>query len=171
MSKHAHHGRGLLSTSISGYDHRTLEDAHDILAAVWRFRCLARVQQLEFPFYSFFYPGNTAKQDLISRWRWEKELADWEKRLVSEPDYAGRWLSWLGEEVESWKHENSSLIHLILAILTNQNQPAGFEAEASLLEYLIARYDDVPWKKSLIDAVESQKSHWYERRHRRILKV
>ena len=48
----AHRLIGDLSTGwelISSYDHRTLQNSHDVLAAVWRFRHENEVRQMELP--------------------------------------------------------------------------------------------------------------------------
>ena len=34
---------------INSYDHRTLQDSHDILAAVWRFRHENEIRQMKLP--------------------------------------------------------------------------------------------------------------------------
>ncbi len=107
------------------FDHRTLQDAHDKIAATWRSRCLLTVRQMELPI---------------------------EREYVKAPDVRGHWLKWLGDEVRSWTHD-PHLIQLVVTILENQNNPVGYRAEANLNRELVFRYGDVPWNQYIIDAV------------------
>lgn len=105
---------------IASYDHRTLQRAHDTIAAAWRFRYLPSVRQMEFPL-------------------------DLEHGQC--PDFAGHWLKWLEEEVISWKHD-TLLVRLVVAIVQNQNVPEGYRAEDDLNVELLLRYEDVPWYRT-----------------------
>ena len=107
-----------------GFDHRILQDAHDTIAAAWRFRCLPSVRQMELPI---------------------------DGDHEGTPNFVGHWLNWLQEEVRSWK-DSPYLIRLVTRILRNQNKPEGYSAEADLKQELLAHYDDVPWEQSSIDA-------------------
>lgn len=112
---------------ISRYDHRTLQRAHDTIAAVWRFRGLPSIRQMEFPL---------------------------DREHGPLPDFAGHWLIWLEEEVSTWKYR-SRLIRLVVTILQNQNVPVGYRAEADLNLELLHYYGDVPWYQRVIDVAHS----------------
>ena len=112
---------------ITSYDHRTLQRAHDTIAAAWRFRWLPSLRQMEFP---------------------------WDQGREGCPDFAGHWLKWLEEEVSSWKH-NPLLIRLVVTIVQNQNVPVGYRAEGDLNVELLLRYEDVPWYQRVVDAAYS----------------
>lgn len=112
---------------ISNFDHRTLQFAHDTIAAAWRFRCLLSVRQLNLP------------------------LDSWQ---VNVPDFQVQWLQWLKGEIESWKEE-PRLIQLVVLILRNQNTPVGYRAEADLNRELIFRYEDVPWNPRILDIAQN----------------
>ena len=112
---------------IERFDHRTLQIAHDTIAAAWRFLCLPSLRQMEFSF---------------------------DCEHAGSPDFAGHWLSWLQGEVRSWKG-SPYLIHLTTKILRNQNTQAGYAAESDLARELVARYSEVPWegrRKDIADA-------------------
>ena len=122
-----------------GYDHRTLQTAHDFLAATWRFRHASWIGQYRLPLDSL----------------WDEEP----------PDFAAHWLEWLENEVKSWNEisswfsgsddRNARLIRLVVRILENQNIPVGYRAEKKLAWELINRFDDVPWERRLADSVRS----------------
>ena len=114
------------SEFIHRFDHRTLQDAHDTIAAAWRYRCLLEVRQMPLPMDD-----------------------DW----TGSPDFKGHWLNWLLEEVRSWKH-SPFLVRCVVKILKNQNQPKGYKAEADLKWELMIRYGDVPWEPELLSAAE-----------------
>jgi hypothetical protein len=103
--------------STRSVDHRTLQGAHDILAAVWRSESSPAQSTLRF------------------------DLA---------PPEAGdnmiRWLAWLRSEIEAWR-QAPYLIRQVFAILANQNQPAGYQAEAALAGALHKRFSEIPWSK------------------------
>ena len=138
---------------INSYDHRTLQHSHDILAAVWRFRYDSVVRQLEHPvfrkcrYYACPWRTDEGEVNLDRLWRTlqcPNPGCTWLTK-EEEPDFAGHWLKWLQNEVRAWKF-SPHLIRLVIQILTNQNQPAGYRSEAALSCDLIARYSDVPWK-------------------------
>ena len=112
---------------ITRFDHRTLQNAHDTIAAAWRFRCLDAAKQMELSF---------------------------DKEPGGEPDFVSHWLNWLQGEVKSWKN-SPYLVRLVVKILRNQNEPAGYRAEADLNWELVLRYGDVPWEQSRIDAAQA----------------
>ena len=112
---------------INSYDHRSMQRAHDTIAAAWRLRCLPSLRQMEFPL--------------------DGEPGEW-------PDFAGHWLKWLEEEVSSWKH-HTPLIRLVVKIVQNQSVPVGYRAEDDLNVELLLHYEDVPWYQSVVDAVYS----------------
>ena len=112
---------------IESYDHRTMQDVHDVLAAVWRFRYEIEIRQFELPF---------------------------ERPNSKEPNFVGHWLRWLREEVESWTHYPER-IRLVVKILRNQNQPEGYQAETALYWNIIEACSDVPWKQGMLYAAKS----------------
>ena len=94
------YARSILNTEgchqcVRSLDHRALQDAHDILAAVWRYRWELRVRQFNLPF-----EGETA----------------------GEPDFLNHWLAWLRDEVKSWL-ARPYLVRSILKILHKSAQP------------------------------------------------
>jgi len=112
------------------FDHRTLQNAHDILAAAWRHGVS---------------PAQTALPLETSPTTPQNRISDW--------------LEWLSVEIRSWRDE-PRLIALVFTILSNQNQPIGYHAEDELAELLCLRFANVPWyqhKKSGVpgDAAES----------------
>ena len=139
--------------SIESYDHRTLQDSHDILAAAWRFRYENEVRQMDFPLirpcrdYACLWRTNEGEMDLNRLWgAWQCPKPDCNRLTrVEKPDFARHWLDWLLEEVRSWK-DSPHLVRLVMQILTNQNQPVGYRAETALRYGLIDRYSDVPWE-------------------------
>lgn len=101
-------------------DHRTLQNAHDILAAVWRYKtnCI----QLKLPLV------DSAGQQLP------------ETKILTMND----WLMWLTSEVKSWA-DSPWLVRFVWTIIENQNTKPGYDAEESLTEGLYERFRDVPW--------------------------
>ena len=111
-TEHAEWGR------VERFDHRTMQVAHDLLAAVWRFKVSPpQASLLE------GRPVERAEHDMT------------------------HWLDWLEAEVSSWIDE-SWMIRLVQVILTNQNQPIGYDAESSLASMIAARFHFVPWADS-----------------------
>jgi len=108
----------------SAFDHRTLQWAHDILAAAWRFRSGAI-------YPSFSFDGDGAHQAQTSE----------------------AWLGWLRSEVDRWPRFHPSLIRSVAAAVVNSNTERGEAAEDSLLLQLLDVYENVPWRKLLWRAV------------------
>ena len=138
---------------IYSFDHRTLQHAHDILAAVWHFRYEIKLRQMELPgcrpCKEYYCPSRTEGKTIYLY-----GLRNGEKCPVpgcislqykEEPDFAVHWLNWLRNEVKSWERY-PSLIRLVARILKNQNQPAGYEAEKALETALMYDYyAGIPW--------------------------
>jgi hypothetical protein len=104
--------------SVNRYDHRTIQWAHDLLAAAWRFQNDFRQQPLSFD------PAHHGEGQM-------EEL----------------WLAWLRREVESWI-DAPQLVRSVMIILTHQNQTIGSSAEIALSRDLVSRFAAVPWEKS-----------------------
>lgn len=102
-------------TGTHHLDHRTLQAAHDILAAAWRFR--ANTVQ---PAHPLDRPSTGASAT------------------------RGEWLEWLINEVRGW-HSRPELVRLLLTINAHQNRPEGYAAEGALGAELRNRFSDVPW--------------------------
>ena len=78
--------------TVETFDHRTLQRAHDLLAAVWRFRHDARQFELSLD---------------VCHPRWSRPLVDREAPVKPHDllaEVPGRWLDWLREEVDGWLH-------------------------------------------------------------------
>ncbi len=114
------------------YDHRTLQDAHDLLAAAWRYRANAAQRELDF------------KQDVPAR----------------DTDLMDRWLRWLTDEVRSWRDpptlapNDAVLVRSVILILQNQATPIRRQYEENLLAGLAWRFSDVPWLQQRLDLHE-----------------
>lgn len=101
------------------FDHRTLQHAHDLLAAAWRFRTDSVQPCLPF----------------------DGQEATGAERMEA-------WLSWLRAEVSTWQWK-PRLIQLVMQILAEQNREPGYRAEDELHSLLRRRFPDVPWCASL----------------------
>lgn len=112
--------------TIEHFDHRTLQNAHDLLAAVWRFRHDCR--QLLLPFVPTVEDPLDEAQSL--------------------------WLDWLRREIAGWI-EHPDLVRLVQLILTNQNKPLGNMAEAQLSLHIVDWFADVPWYRDRRKALEA----------------
>ena len=110
--------------TVESLDHRTLQGAHDLLAAVWRFRNDFR--QSELPFV-------------------DKNFLDEVQQL---------WLDWLRHEISNWLHRPKR-VRWVQLILTNQNKPLGYIAEAQLALNIINGFSDVPWSQELREVHEA----------------
>jgi hypothetical protein len=99
------------------FDHRTLQDVHDILAAAWRHT--ASPTQPTLPF-------DDAPSEAGER--------------------VSKWLQWLRVEIESWR-KDPHMIALVFTILANQNKEKGYQAEEELAERLYERIPAVPWRR------------------------
>ena len=140
---------------IDSFDHRTLQAPHDVLAAVWRYLYENKVRQMELPGIrscrAYDCPWITGNEKvnldrLWGGWQCPKPDCNWLKG-EEVPDFAGLWLDWLRDEVRSWEH-SPHLVRLVIQILTNQNEPEGYQAEDALRCDLIARYGNVPWTRT-----------------------
>ncbi len=110
---------------VERFDHRTLQFAHDLLAAVWRYETSPPQKRLP-----------------ISEAPSKPELE------AGTPER--RWLKRLDSEVASWVraeagHEGPHMIQLVLRILAHQNEPAGYEAETRLAELIYSRFRHIYW--------------------------
>lgn len=114
--------------NIESCDHRTLQGAHDILAATWRFRHDCRQAELDL----------------------DRGLLPPVPRTPE-----NRWIGWLTQEVESWVYAPHLVRHVLL-ILANQNQPVGYDAEKRLCLALMDRFTDVPWTDAHKQAYEQE---------------
>ena len=110
--------------TVESLDHRTLQGAHDLLAAVWRFRNDFR--QSELPFV-------------------DKNFLDEVQQL---------WLDWFRHEISNWLHRPKR-VRWVQLILTNQNKPLGYIAEAQLALNIINGFSDVPWNQELREVHEA----------------
>ena len=129
-------------------DHRTLQVAHDMLAAAWRYRHAFETKLFPLPFDGRQFPLP------FEEW-WDGDG----------PNFAGRWLAWLDNETKSWREgrfwftdsddRNARLIRLVVRILENQNNPVGYRAESNLAWEILNRFKDVPWRRSWANAVKS----------------
>lgn len=127
--------------TVDKFGHRTLQGAHDLLAAVWRFRHDAKQFQL---FVEVRHP------------RWGRPLIDPGTPVRPHDPLAqvpARWLNWLCEEVEGWMYL-PHLVRSVQLVLANQNEPAGYVAESKLSIDLLDRFEDVPWRPDLRAAIE-----------------
>ena len=119
--------------TIERFDHRTLQRAHDLLAAVWRFRHDCR--QLLLPFVD----------------------------TVEDPldEAQALWLDWLRREIAGWI-EHPDRVRLVQLILTNQNKPLGNMAELQLALNIIDWFADVPWHRDRRKALETSVAGYRE---------
>lgn len=99
-----------------GADHRTIQGAHDILAATWRHR----VSPPE-PGYDF----GSAK--------------------ISERPNLTDWLDWLRAEIRRWAIDCPELLFLCVRIFQNQNTDQGYAAERQLQGLLRGRCPHIVW--------------------------
>ena len=128
--------------TVERFDHRTLQAAHDVLAAVWRFRHDARQFELS--------------GDVLHPRR-DRPLVDLEPSVEPQDplvEVPGRWLDWLRGEVDGWLH-SPHLVRSVQLVLANQNEPAGYVAESQLTLDLLDRFEDVPWKPELCAVAEA----------------
>lgn len=64
-----------------------------------------------------------------------------------------RWLDWLSGEIGGWIN-HPHLVRSVQLILSNQNQPPGYAAEARLCLDILDRFPDVPWNPGYRSAYE-----------------
>ena len=108
-------------------DHRTLQQAHDLIAAAWRYRFAP--SDRVFPF------------------------AEENPEFSADYSQMHGWLHWLNEEVDGWI-DAPHLVRSVQLILTHQNDDAGYRAEDQLFKDLVRHFQDVPWKKMVLDACQ-----------------
>lgn len=99
------------------YDYRTLQDAHDILAAAWRFIADTAQPPLPAP-----VGGQARARPLMEQWN-----------------------EWLRAEIAAWP-TRPHLVQLVMTILAHQNIPRGNDAEDALAQALRERFNSVPWQ-------------------------
>ena len=63
-------------------------------------------------------------------------------------------LDWLRNEIASW-FDYPERVRWVQLILTNQNKPLGYIAEAQLALNIINGFSDVPWNQGLSEAHEA----------------
>lgn len=97
------------------------------------------------------------QHDLLAMaWRYESNAS--QRSLLSpenSKEISGNWLAWLDEEVKNW-FDFPEFIRLVQVILTNQNNPIGYEAETRLSLAIMDRFRDAPWDAALIKALENE---------------
>lgn len=111
-------------------DHRTLQFAHDLLAAAWRYDVSPPQQRMS--------------------------LSD-HRKPEHEPDTPERrWLQWLDWEVASWLQPEAGpwddgpmMIRSVGLILANQKQPSGDDAGSELARLIYRLFNRVPWDHPL----------------------
>lgn len=118
LEDEAHKGWG----ETTRYDHRTLQMAHDLIAATWRYRFAP--SERSFPF------------------------AETNLEFSADASAMRGWLAWLKNEMWSWVNA-PNLVRSVQIILTNQNEEQGYDAEKNLHRDLIRYYSDVPWEQSI----------------------
>ena len=131
-NRHTNFARSLLEDSrhktwgtINCYDHRTLQDAHDLLAAAWRYQDGGSYRQGKLPF--------------------EGEDPFDEVQVL--------WLNWLRHEVDGWT-ARPHLVRSVQIILSNQNKPLGYMTESKLCLDILDRFSNMPWDRRLCEAHE-----------------
>ena len=131
-NRHTNFARSLLEDSrrktwgaVNCYDHRTLQDAHDLLAAAWRFQ-----------------DGGSYRQGKLS-FAGEAPF----------DDVQVLWLNWLRHEVDGWT-SSPHLVRSVQIILSNQNKPLGYMAESKLCLDIFDRFSNIPWDEKLYEAHE-----------------
>ena len=131
----------------NGFDHQTLQAAHDILAATWRFRHASSFRQRWHQ--SADIPPDLPIWDMIEPGR----PADWLRDLEAETK------SWrqggFGLEVSVSYQRNPRLADLVVRILENQKTPVGYRAQMQLAWELVNRFKDVPWDQLWLSSVKS----------------
>lgn len=93
---------------------------------------------------------------LAGAWRYHNDCRQPDLPFTdSNPDHSAQrlWLDWLAMEVGGWIN-HPHLVRSVQLILTNQNQPPGYAAEARLCLDILDRFPDVPWKPQWRSAYE-----------------
>lgn len=104
-----------LLTKVNAFDHRTLQNAHDILAIVFRHRN-QNLEQLEL----FDSAGNESSR------------------------YLRLWSDWLRSELSSLKSEPAFVRNVIEAVIYS-NKDKGYAAEDRLQRFLYCHYEVNEW--------------------------
>ena len=108
--------------TVSKFDHRCFFFSLMLLNAVWRFRDYKC--QMKLPFDGIKQPENSE-------------------------DLKKSWFEWLRKETSTWIH-HPFLVRQVLLILSNQNQPIGYAAEARLADEIVSKHSTVPWSDRII---------------------
>ena len=108
--------------AVRTFDHRCFWLPLMLLNAVWRFR--EYECQMTLPFDGILEPEDPE-------------------------DLKERWFEWLRKEMSTWVQQ-PVLVRQVLLILSNSNQPIGYDAEAKLADYILRIYGDVPWSNRII---------------------
>jgi hypothetical protein len=114
--------------TVSRFDHRCFWLSLMLLNAVWRFR--EYKCQMNLPFDGIFEPENPE-------------------------DLKERWFEWLRKETSTWV-QYPLLVRQVLLILSNENQPIGYAAEARLADEILFIHGYVPWSKQIIRSIREQ---------------
>lgn len=93
---------------------------------------------------------------LAAAWRFRYDMRQAElplerNRECESPEI--HWLRWLRDEIEGWVW-HPGLVRSIQLILAHQNRPIGYAAETRLALGILDRFPDVPWRKTLREALE-----------------
>ena len=99
-----------------GIDLRTIQMAHDRLAAIWRHGVSNPEPALPLANATLPIPGELAA-----------------------------WLNWLRVEIERWVISDPELIRLCVCIFQNQNSDAGYAAETALHGLLGGQHGNIRW--------------------------
>jgi hypothetical protein len=93
---------------------------------------------------------------LATTWRYRSNAA---QRIVdltgSELNISQEWLEWLANEVQGWI-DRPEFVRLVQVILTNQNDPLGYEAETRLNLEIMDYFYDIPWDSELRVAFKNE---------------
>lgn len=104
-----------LLTEVKAFDHRTLQDTHDTLAAVFRYRN-QNLEQLEL----FDRAGDESSR------------------------YLRLWSDWLRSELSSLKSESAFIRNIVEAVIYS-NKDKGYAAEDRLQRFLFSYYEVNEW--------------------------
>lgn len=109
-------------TDISSFDHRVLQEAHDIIAAYYRYKYPDKEGQLVFPCVCSDSDGKVSLEKALSE-LYEKEWCEF----------------WYKETKELTR--DGAIIRAILMSVVYQNTEKGYDAEELLNSLLKERYD------------------------------
>jgi len=108
-----------LLDKINSFDHRTLQDTHDIMAAVFRYRHQKSGQSNLF---------DSPEDEPI--------------------EYQKLWCDWLNDELSSLK-DNASFVRNVIEAVVHSNKDEGYAAEGNLYEFLVGYYSIEEWNRNL----------------------